>query len=92
MSDVLLHSPADVLRYALIDLGVGTLPTDNGDWPIQVAAQSDTPDETLTIYDTLGIDDGRHMGDGERFEHHGIQIRVRGKASEHGLGKSQGSL
>lgn len=71
------HSPSDILRYLLIDLSVGTLPTDNQNWPIYVANEPNKPDNCITIYDTIGTDDGRSMIDGDIWKHDGIQVRVR---------------
>lgn len=48
-----------------------------GSWPIFIDQEPDVPDNVITIYGTLGKDDGRTQIDGELQEHHGIQIRVR---------------
>ena len=77
MPGTLTHSPADVLRDLLIGLAVGTAPSAAGNWPIFVAGEPDTPDNCITVYDTAGTLEGRSMIDGEKQEHHGIQIRVR---------------
>lgn len=73
------HSPADIVRYALISLAQGTLPSAGGAWPISVRKELDTPDETMTVFNTQGKNDGRSMIDGERDEHPGVMIRVRAK-------------
>ncbi len=78
------ESPADILRYLLVALGHGVLPVaggnySNGVWPIYVDGEPSAPDETVTLYDTEGRDSGRDMVGGSRFEHHGVQVRVRGK-------------
>lgn len=73
----LAHSPADILRHVLIDLGIGTLPTDGGAWPIATASEPGTPDAVITTYDTQGRSDGRSMIDGEGWQHYGVQVRVR---------------
>lgn len=74
---MLTNSPADVIRWALINAGGGTLPSAGGDWPIAAWQESDTPDNFVTLYDTSGTLDGRVHNDGEIQEHPGIQIRVR---------------
>lgn len=77
MSGSLDHSPADVIRYLLISLGLGTLPEDGAAWPIYCDQEPDRPDNCLTIYNTAGRDNGRVMINGERQEHHGFQVRIR---------------
>lgn len=75
----LQHSPADITRRALILLGLGTLPTSNGIWPVSAESEPDAPDECVTVYTTVGKDHGRTMIDGEMQQHYGIQIRVRSR-------------
>jgi hypothetical protein len=81
MSGTLAHSPADVVRALLIDLGLGTAPADADAWPIYVGQEPDSPDKVITVYDTSGVLQGRFMIDGEIQENHGFQVRVR--ASNH---------
>jgi hypothetical protein len=81
MSLLMLHRPADIIRWLLIDLGVGTDPEDGDDWPIYVSNEPDEPDSCITIYDTAGQVDGRSQIDGEIYEHYGFMIRVRGVKS-----------
>jgi hypothetical protein len=71
------HSPADVLRYLLIQLGLGTAPSSGGAWPVYAADEPATPDNCITVYDTQGRDAGRIMNTGEREEYPGFQVRVR---------------
>ncbi len=87
MSTPLTHSPADVLRHALVNAGsalspVVTLPSAGGAWPIFVDAEPDKPDSCITIYNTVGIINARSMIDGEMYEHQGIQVRVRDANSQ----------
>lgn len=84
MPGLLIHSPADILRYALVDLGLGTIPSENGLWPIFVSVEPDTPDNCITLYDTTGIHQGRRQVDGRVLDRAGIQIRVR--SSSHVVG------
>jgi hypothetical protein len=76
----MIHSPADIVRYALVGLEVGTLPSAGGTWPISVNKELDTPDETVTVFDTTGKDDGRSMYDGTRDEHPGVMLRIRAQS------------
>ena len=74
------HSAADILRYAVIAGGQGTLPTDSLAWPFFVGHLPDTPDNAICAYDTGGLPDGRLM-DGETIQHPGWQLRIR--ATDH---------
>ena len=88
MANTLAHSPADIIRHLLIDLGVGVLPatppTVPSEWSVYVSHEPDVPDNCITVFDTVGQDDGRSMVDGELFGHCGFQIRIR--ARTHGIG------
>ena len=77
MVSTLTHSPADIVRYTLIQLGYGSLPEDNLSWPISVGVEPDTPDNVVTIYDTSGLHQGRTQIDGRVQERYGFQVRVR---------------
>lgn len=85
----LLHSPANILRYLLIDLAQGTLPSDGSTWPIHVGQEADNPDQTITVYNTEGRTDGRMMEDGEVVEFPGILVRIRSPSSETGYTKAE---
>ena len=87
MSGSLDHSPADILRYLLIDLGLGTLPSSAGVWPVYATKEPDSPDSCITVYDTEGTRDGRTMANGEVQQHYGAQVRVR--APTHALGHAK---
>lgn len=82
----LAHSPAEVIRYLLIQLGLGTDPEarPQGLWPVAAAGELTTPDETITVYDTAGTGDGRTMPDGAAHEHQGFQVRVRSRTHRGG--------
>jgi hypothetical protein len=84
MSLPLLHSPADLIRHALIALGLGSDPLLGGQWPVYATNEPSMPDNCITVYDTAAQGDGRAMVDGESFEHRGIQVRVRG--ADHATG------
>ena len=77
MTGSLTFSQAEIIAQLLIDLGLGTDPTDNSDWPIYATEEPNEPDNVITIYDTVGTQDGRTMVDGEVQEHEGIQIKIR---------------
>lgn len=77
MSGQLTHSPADVLRYLLVSLSGGTLPSDGSTWPIYVDSEPDSPDNCITIYNTAGRLQGRTQIDGIQQEFFGIQLRIR---------------
>ena len=74
----LAHSPADVIRWLLIDLGLGTDPSEEDSWPIHTSSEPDSPDNSITVYDTAGIVDGRIQRTGETREHCGVMLQVRG--------------
>lgn len=73
----LIHSPAEVIRQVLIDLGLGTLPSGEEEWPVYATNEGGTKDQAITVLDQTGLDDGRWMPTGEATVHHGLQILVR---------------
>ncbi len=77
MSGALTHPPSKVLRQALVDAGAGTLPADEGSWPISASQERNKPDAVITVFDTASRLDGRTMPDGVMQEHYGIQVKVR---------------
>lgn len=89
MSGALTHSPADVVRHLLIDMGHGTLPSDDGNWPIYASREPDTPDRCITLYNTAGTYDGRIQFTGEAAFHYGFQVRVRHERPEDGYNKAK---
>lgn len=85
----LAHSPADVLRYLMIQLGLGTLPTNVLAWPIFAINEPSDPDNCITVYNTAGNDiGGRSMIDGEFHRDRGVQIRIRSTDSPTGWVKA----
>lgn len=84
MPQTLTHSPAKILRQLLIDLSLGTLPSANGSWPVYATHEPNLPDNCITVYDTVGTDDGRSMITGELWGHDGFLVRVR--AADHDTG------
>jgi len=73
----LTHCPSKIVRQLMIDLSLGTIPSDNGAWPIFVAWEPNTPDSLITIHDTEPNIDGRRCISGVTDLHLGIQIAVR---------------
>lgn len=89
------HSPADVIRYMLIEKGHGVLPStnvDNNPWPIYVDQQPayglNVPEEIVVIYNTQGQQFGRLHNSGRIPTHPGFQLLVRSKGSQSGYNKS----
>jgi hypothetical protein len=87
MSLTLTHSQANIIRWLLINLGLGTDPASAGSWPIYAYSEPDTPDAVITVYNTVGFVDGRAMPTGEVYEHFGFQVRVRATSSKLGITK-----
>ena len=77
MSGDLEHSPADIIRKLLVDLGHATNPEDNGAWPAFVNYSRDMADNSMVVHDTDPITHGRHQIDGETQLHYGIQVSIR---------------
>lgn len=79
MPGLLTLSPADVLRRAIIQLGLGVDPGPQSTtaWQVFAHTEPDLPNEVITVYDTTGRDLGYTMVDGQRQTLDGIQIRVR---------------
>lgn len=73
----LTHSPADVVRWLLVRLALGTDYRNASTWPVYAAAEPPAPDNVITVYDTAGTDDGSEMIGGELQGHYGFQVRVR---------------
>lgn len=86
----LLHSPSEVVRQVLVDLGLATLPAtpQPRTWPAYVGFEPDgvgVPDDVVTVYDTQGSGGARSMADGgSLFGNYGVQIRFR--STEHRTG------
>ena len=91
MANSLRHSPAEIVRQLLINLGLGVAGSYDSSnrysgaaWPVTTNSEVDQPDNAITVYDTAGQGDGRSMIDGETFSHYGFQVRIR--AQTHRLG------
>lgn len=89
MSGSLTHSPADIVRKLLIDLGLGTTPSAAGAWPVHTAHEPNEPDSAITVIGASPRDNGRVMIDGERQEKPGFQVRVRDANYSNGATKAR---
>lgn len=86
MPGTLLHSPAQIVAQLLVDLSLGNAPNVGGSqptWPVFVDNEPNSPNDLITVTDTLGISFAKDAF-GDRNEHHGVQVKVRG--GTHGAG------
>lgn len=88
MSQLLDHSPADILRYLLISLGVVSDPTPAADWPCYCSQEPNSPDRVVTTFDADGRILGREQLDGGLLERFGVQIRIRSNRHTDGWAKA----
>lgn len=82
------HTASDIVRWLLIDQGLGTDPEDSAAWPVYDAREPDQPDNCLTVYTTEGLDHGRLMPTGESAGLLGIQVRIRSRDERTGAAKA----
>lgn len=71
------HSPADIMRFYMVQLGVCTLPIDEEDWPGVVNTTNEASKNMILFSDTPARIDGRYMRTGEKIIHPGVQILIR---------------
>lgn len=84
------HSPADIVRKLLVDAGQGVASDNTStDWQCFASGEPSNPDNCITVYDTEGTSDGRHMVNGQLQYHYGIQLRIRGIDHKTGYDKAQ---
>jgi hypothetical protein len=88
MPGVLIHSPADVIAQMLVAGGVGTDPATNSLWPVYATSEAVLPDNSITVYDTAGLDEGRDHSTLERAVHDGVQVRIRSTTPTVGFTKA----
>lgn len=79
------HPASEILRKLLLDDAIVELTegTPVKPWACYLGSLPDgagIPDNAVASYDTPGLTDGRLMKTGENIIHHGVQIKVRGKA------------
>lgn len=72
-----MKSPAQVIRKMLLDLAVVSAHTAS-EWATFVSFLPEKPDKAICVYDSQGSQDGRIQKTGERVDHPGIQVMVRG--------------
>lgn len=77
MTGILNHTPAQVVRQAIIDLVLGTEPSDGLAWPVHDSALGDEPDDALCVFDTEGRQHGRYQTSGTTPEHYGFSLMSR---------------
>ena len=80
MPGTLAHTPGEIVRRVLIDLGQGSFPVVGSKvaWQVYAENEPDAPDSVITCTTTTGVQGGRIMINGEWSESNGVQIRVRG--------------
>lgn len=96
MPSSLAHSQAQILRKALIQLGLAadgesqyTAGRYVGDaWPVTAHKEADAPSNVVTTYATTNRVEGRNQVDGTLFEKLGVMIRVRSETEEVGWVKA----
>lgn len=71
------HSPADILRAALIKDGLGTAPRDQLDWPVYMSVEPSSPDNLISCFDTGEESHGKRQYDGRTSYHYATMIRLR---------------
>jgi len=76
VSGQLDHSPADIIAQYLDDNSIGVI-AGTGNWAIYVGYEMDDPDDSITVYDTTPIINGRLMPTGETQQFYGVQVRIR---------------
>ena len=90
---MLRHSPADIARRVIIELGGGTDPQQPAAsqsataWPVFAEGQPDKPDSAVMVFSQEGILEGRHMIDGSWAEHKGVQILIRAANHSNGFAR-----
>ena len=87
MSGALTHSPAEIIRQLIIDLGFGVNSTTE-DWSVFSYTEPNTPDNAITVYSTAGRKQGAFMVNGQTQMFSGIQVRIRGNDKRETFAKS----
>ncbi len=71
------HSPSEIVQQLLVDLGLATLPSTNGAWPVYNGRAVDQPDEIVVAVTTAGVTQGRDQTSGETEGHAGVSLTIR---------------
>lgn len=80
MPGLLKRSPANIVQYMLVDMGLGVADASGtAVWPVFAGDEPDNPDRVLTIYDTSGVLTGREMSESEMQGMYGLQFRARAR-------------
>ncbi len=69
---------AQIVSRLIIAAGLGSAPESSAAWPVYVSFLPAEIDNAVAVWDTGGTLDGRIMRTGNKVNHPGIQIRVRG--------------
>lgn len=73
------HSPAEIIRQLLLELGYVTLPESSEDWPCYVSSMPQgegVPNDVVCVTDTAGVQRTRTLN-GRNHVAYGIQVRSR---------------
>lgn len=89
MPGLLHHSQAKIVQEILIAYSLGSRPQGADAWPVYATKEPDTPDDVITVYNTTGVVGANTQVDGEYWEEHGVQIRVRCALDEVGYLKAK---
>jgi hypothetical protein len=83
-------SPAQVIAALLVSnsLGSDADAEEVGAWPVFVANEPPEPDDTLTVFDSLGIMGPRFMASGRKTVKPGVQVRIRSREYADGFAKA----
>lgn len=82
------HSPSQILATLLVQAGKAVFDQNLATplkWTVFTVVVPDAPNRLITIYDTMGIKDGRIMDTGETIVHPGWQIMTRSASPQTGF-------
>jgi len=84
-------APSKIIRQFLIDQDIIHDITASGEgvWKSFMAYFPELPDDAVCLYDTSGRFDGRMMRGGEKIEHPGLMVMVRGVSYERAWSKAK---
>ena len=80
VGDLLAHTPAEILAQLVIDRGKVHAYDANDSWPVYIHALPDgnsVSNTIVAVYNTAGVIHGKDS-DGTQYQHHGVQMRLRG--------------
>jgi hypothetical protein len=89
MTGKLTHRVSRIISQLLIGAGHGTLPSDDGSWPVFYYREPDKTDNQITVLDRAGFTNSRQGLGSERPTHHGAQILIRGLPESAVFSKAQ---